>query len=87
MYCVRKRFGLGQAVQYKLNCNRNSTDMRIAKPTAKFHELGNVLRDKEKHLLTRRKLLEACVRPLNAGGLRNMKSESSNHVGSVCLEG
>ena len=45
------------------NDGRNSTDLRIAKATAKFHELGNVLRDHEIHLSTRKKILEACVRP------------------------
>ena len=45
------------------NDNRNSTTLRIAKATAKFHELGNVLRDHEIHLSIRRKLLEAFVRP------------------------
>ena len=45
------------------NDNRNSTILRITKATAKFHELGNVLRDHEIHLSIRRKLLEACVRP------------------------
>ena len=45
------------------NDNRNSTDLRISKATAKFHELGNVLRDHEIHLSIRRKLPEACVRP------------------------
>ena len=45
------------------NDNRNSTDLRIAKATAKFHELSNILRDNEIHLSIRRNLLEACVRP------------------------
>ena len=41
------------------NDNRNSTDLRIARATAKFYELSNVLRDHEVHLSIRRKLLEA----------------------------
>ena len=45
------------------NTNNDFTGIRIARATAKFNELGNVLRDKEIHLSTRRKLLEACVRP------------------------
>ena len=45
------------------NNNSNSTDLRIAKATAKFHELENVLRDSEIHLSIRKKFLEACVRP------------------------
>ena len=44
------------------NDNRNSTDLRIAKATAKFHELGSILRDHEIHLSIRKKLLEACAR-------------------------
>ena len=43
--------------------NSNSTDLRIAKATAKFHELENVLRDSEIYLSIRKKFLEACVRP------------------------
>ena len=42
---------------------RNSTDLRIAKATAKFHELKGVLCDKEVHMSIRTKILEACVRP------------------------
>ena len=45
------------------NDNRKSTDLRIAKATAKFHELGSILRDHEIHLSIRKNLLEACVRP------------------------
>ena len=45
------------------NDNRNSTDPRIAKATAKFHELSSVLRDHEIRLSIRKKLLEASVRP------------------------
>ena len=43
--------------------NRNSTSLRIAKATAKFCELSNVLRDHEVHLSIRKKLLEASVLP------------------------
>ena len=42
---------------------RNSTDLRIAKATAKFYELKGVLCDKEVHMSIRTKILEACVRP------------------------
>ena len=45
------------------NDNRNSTELRISKATAKFHELENVLCDHEIHLSIRKKYLEACVRP------------------------
>ena len=45
------------------NNNSNSTDLRIAKATAKFQELENVLRDCEIHLSILKKFLEACVRP------------------------
>ena len=45
------------------NDNNNLTHLRIAKATAKFHELSNVLCDHEVKLLIRRKLLEASVRP------------------------
>ena len=45
------------------NNDNDFTGMRIARATAKFNELGNVLRDREIHLSIRRKLLEACVRP------------------------
>ena len=45
------------------NDGRNSTELRIAKATAKFHELGDVLRDKEINLAIRKKILEASVRP------------------------
>ena len=45
------------------NDGRNSTDLRIAKATAKFHELGKVLQDREIHLSVRKKFLEASVRP------------------------
>ena len=45
------------------NDNNNSTHLRIAKATAKFHELSNVLCDHEVKLSIRRKLLEASVRP------------------------
>ena len=45
------------------NDNRNSTELRISKATAKFHELENVLCDHEIHLPIRKKYLEACVRP------------------------
>ena len=45
------------------NGNINSTDLKIAKATAKLHELGNVLRDHEIDLSIRRKLREACIRP------------------------
>ena len=45
------------------NDNRNSTDLRIAKATAKFHELSSVLRDHEINISIRKNLLEACVRP------------------------
>ena len=45
------------------NDGRNSTELRIAKATAKFHELGDVLRDHEIHLSIRKKILEASVRP------------------------
>ena len=45
------------------NNGKKSTDLRIAKATAKFHELGNVFRDQDIHLSIRKKLLEACVRP------------------------
>ena len=43
--------------------NNNSTHLRIAKATAKFHELSNVLCDHEVKLSIRRKILEASVRP------------------------
>ena len=36
------------------NDGRNSTDLRIAKATAKFHELGDVLRDQEIHCSIRK---------------------------------
>ena len=42
---------------------RDSTDLRIAKATAKFYELKGVLCDKEVHMSIRTKILEACVRP------------------------
>ena len=45
------------------NNGNNSTDLRIAKATAKFYELGDVLQDQEVHLSIRKKLLEASVRP------------------------
>ena len=45
------------------NDDRNSTALRIAKATAKFHELSDVLRDQEIHLSIRKKILEASVRP------------------------
>ena len=45
------------------NDGRNSTELRIAKATAKFNELSDVLRDNEIHLSIRRKYLEASVRP------------------------
>ena len=45
------------------NDSRNSTELRISKATAKFHELENVLCDHEIHLPIRKKYLEACVRP------------------------
>ena len=45
------------------NDNSDFTGKRIARATAKFNELGNVLRDKEINLSVRRKRLEACVRP------------------------
>ena len=45
------------------NNDDDFTGMRIARATAKFNELGNVLRDQEIHLSIRRHLLEACVRP------------------------
>ena len=43
------------------NDNRNSTDLRIAKATAKFHELSSVLRDNEISISIRKNVLEACV--------------------------
>ena len=45
------------------NGDSDFTGNSIARATAKFNELGNVLRDKEINLSVRRKLLEACVRP------------------------
>ena len=45
------------------NDDSDFTGNRIARATAKFNELGNVLRDKEINLSVWRKLLEACVRP------------------------
>ena len=45
------------------NDDRNSTALRIAKATAKFNELSDVLRDNEIHLSIRKKYLEASVRP------------------------
>ena len=45
------------------NDGRNSTALRIAKATAKFNELSNVLRDGEINLSIRKKYLEASVRP------------------------
>ena len=45
------------------NDGRNSTALRIAKATAKFNELSDVLRDNEIHLVIRKKYLEASVRP------------------------
>ena len=45
------------------NDGRNSTALRIAKATAKFNELSDVLRDSEIHLSIRKKYLEASVRP------------------------
>ena len=42
---------------------RNSTALRIAKATAKFNELSDVLRDTDIHLSIRKKFLEASVRP------------------------
>ena len=44
------------------NDGRNSTALRIAKATAKFNELSDVLRDTDIHLSIRRKFLEASVR-------------------------
>ena len=38
-------------------------DVRVARATAKFHEMGRVLKDKEVSMGVRRKLLESCVRP------------------------
>ena len=40
------------------NDGRNSTESRIAKATAKFHDLGDVLRDKEIKLAIRKKSLK-----------------------------
>ena len=45
------------------NDDSDFTGNRNARATAKFNELGNVLRDKEINLSVRRKLLAACVRP------------------------
>ena len=45
------------------NNDNDFTGMRIARATAKFNELGNVLRDQDIHISIRRKFLEACVRP------------------------
>ena len=45
------------------NDNRNSTDLRISKATAKFQELSNVFCDHEVHLPIRKRLLKAFVRP------------------------
>ena len=45
------------------NDGRNSTALRIAKATAKFNELSDVLRDTDIHLSIRKKFLEASVRP------------------------
>ena len=53
---------LSLKAERKQNCKKE-TGNRIARATAKFNELGNVLRDKEINLSVRRKLLEACVRP------------------------
>ena len=44
------------------NDGRNSTALRIAKATAKFNELSDVLRDTDIHLSIRKKFLEASVR-------------------------
>ena len=43
--------------------NNDFVDLRIARATAKFNELNNVLKDKEINICVRRKLLESCVRP------------------------
>ena len=45
------------------NNNRNSIDLRLAKATAKFPQLENVLCDSEIHLSIRKKFVEGCVRP------------------------
>ena len=45
------------------NNGSNSTALRIAKVTAKFNELSDVLRDTDIHLSIRKKFLEASVRP------------------------
>ena len=55
------------------NDDRNSTELRISKATAKFHELENVLRDHEIHLPIRKKYLEACVRPRLTYGTQSWK--------------
>ena len=45
------------------NCNDVSfTEHRVARATAKFNEMRNVLCDTDVNLKTRRKILEACVR-------------------------
>ena len=63
------------------NDDNNSTELRISKATAKFHELVNVLRDHEIHLSISKKYPEACVRPrltwnsvLETFGRRNKKN-------------
>ena len=45
------------------NNGSNSTAPRIAKATAKFKELSDVLRDTDIHLYIHKKFLEASVRP------------------------
>ena len=45
------------------NDGNNSTDLRIAKATAKFYELGDVLQDQEVHLSIRKKCLKLQLDP------------------------
>ena len=73
------------------NDGSDFTGNRIARATAKFNELGKVLRDKEINLSVRRKLLEACVRPrltYAAQSWRPTEQQIKNwrHVGLVFSE-
>ena len=59
---------------------------RIARATAKFNELGNVLRDKEINLYVRRKLLEACVRPRLTYAVQSWRPTEQHKKVRVMLE-